>query len=483
MGEDNSQMTLAARLFSHPSDAIAVVTGEGQVSYGEFRADVERATASLGAHGIGPGSTVGIHFGPFRHSDDYGAWVAHVAAMRVGAAHASVYDARSLSEILNHAPLDAIVGCKPQGFDQDIKIIEIDSPPATKKAVADQEGQAVRLNLTSGTTGTPKIVRWDSAMMAARVDQLSDLGVIGPDTLLDSHLAPRTTAGFRYPLATWIAGGSVLLSSRGEFDDLDRATQATLCACSPFQLQRMRARNVRWPNRGARTIVTLGGRVPPGLRDWALANLAGKVIISYGSTEAGNVAHGDAMATDRHPGAVGWIRKDAEVQIVDSDGKRLGPGEVGRVRLRTDVLVRASDRPDGKDDEWFEPGDIGVIFEDGLFAIGGRGSDVLNVSGVKISAVDLESKLSALDRVLDASVAAASGTAGDLLLVCLVLDRGVAPGSLLPPVTRIVAGVPFRMFSVRSIPRNAMGKVDRRRLIEQVRNHVRTAQQLKKEHV
>jgi acyl-coenzyme A synthetase/AMP-(fatty) acid ligase len=102
---------------------------------------------------------------------------------------------------------------------------------------------------------------------------------------------------------------------------------------------------------------------------------------------------------------------------------------------------------------------------------------------VKLSAVDLESKLSALRHVHDASVAVAASPAGDLLLVCLVLDRGVAPTELLPLVKRIVAGVPFRLVSVRSLPRNAMGKVDRRRLIEQVRNRLRTAQQLKHEHV
>src|SRR3954467_14016563 len=233
-------MTLVARLSSHPSDAVAVVTGDGEVSYGELCADVDRAATYLRAQGIGPGSTVGIHFGHFRDSDDYAAWVAHLATMRVGAAHASIYDSPSLSQMLGHAPLDAIVGRRPNGFEGDIRVIPMDiaSLPAAKPG-RDQENKAVRINLTSGTTGTPKIIRWDSAMIAARVEQLSDLGVIGPETCLDSYLAPRTTAGFRYPIATWLEGGRVLLSSRSRFDDLDRARQATLCAASPFQLQRM----------------------------------------------------------------------------------------------------------------------------------------------------------------------------------------------------------------------------------------------------
>jgi acyl-coenzyme A synthetase/AMP-(fatty) acid ligase len=478
-------MTIVARLSDHPSDAVAAITSAGEVSYDQFRKDIDRAAAHLRAEGIGPGKSVGIHFGINRDGDDYSSWVAHLAALKVGAAHASIHDARSLINLLKHVSLDALIGRIPEGFEGDAPaIISLDlSSLPEAKAGKDEEEKAERLNLTSGTTGNPKLVRWDSATISGRVDQLTELELLGPETCLDSYLSPRTTGGFRYPLAVWLAGGSVLLSEGSPMSDLDRAKRSTLCICSPFQLQRVKGRNVKWPRREERTIVSLGGRVPVRLRDWARENLADKIIISYGSTEAGHVAHGDASVVDRHPGAVGWVRKDSEVQIVGPGGVPVEPGKVGKLRIRTPVMARRSDKDSDGEAEWFEPGDFGTMFEDGLLAIGGRVTDVLNLGGVKLSAADLESRLMSVDGLEDCTAGVVPTPNGDTLWIAAVPRSGLSAQDILPGVRRYVPrGVPFRVVALRAIPRNAMGKVNRRALAERVRNRLRTIKQLKREH-
>jgi acyl-CoA synthetase (AMP-forming)/AMP-acid ligase II len=48
----------------------------------------------------------------------------------------------------------------------------------------------------------------------------------------------------------------------------------------------------------------------------------------------------------------------------------------------------------------------------------------------------------------------------------------------MPSIRKAVPlGVPFRLILVSKIPRNAMGKVDRRRLIEQIRRNAQSSQQ------
>ncbi|HEY6048670.1 MAG TPA: class I adenylate-forming enzyme family protein [Sphingomicrobium sp.] len=479
-------MTIVAHLFNHPSDRLAAIVDGKDVSYGQLCADIDRGAAYLRSQGIGPGSTVGIHLGPFWQGDDYASWVAHLAAIRIGATHASVHDRRLLSELIELTKVDAVIGKLPDAFDAQPapKVIAFDLQTLpTAQEVADDEAQAVRLNLTSGTTGKPKLIRWDARMIAARVDQLSDLGVINADTCLDSYLSPRTTAGFRYPVATWRTGGGVLLSGGGRYDELDRAMRSTLCICSPFQLQWLRSRNVHWPQREARTIVALGGRVAPGLRDWALANLAAKIIICYGSTETGNVAHGDASIVDRDPGSVGWLRKGAEVQIVDADGQPVSPGKAGTVRIRTELMAFADGDENSRESGWFEPGDVGVMFEDGLLAIAGRSGDVVNIGGVKVSAAEIESKLLALDGVEDATAGVVPMPAGDTLWIAVVPRPGVSPTDVAEHIKPMLSrGVPFRVVAVSAIPRNSMGKVNRRLLIEQARKHLQARQQPKREH-
>lgn len=479
-------MTTVARLFNNPSERVAAVVDGKDVSYGELCADILKAAAYLRAKSIGPGTTVAIHFGPFWQSDDYASWVAHLAAIRIGATHASVPDARFLSDLLELTKVDAVIGKLPESFAGEpgptVIGLDLTALPAAEES-ADDEQQAVRLNLTSGTTGKPKLIRWDAAMIAARVEQLFDLELFNSDTCLDSYLLPRTTAGFRYPVAAWWAGGSVLLSAGPRYDELDRAIRSTLCICSPFQLQRLRLRNVRWPRREARTIVALGARIVPRLRDWVLGNLAAKIIISYGSTETGNVAHGDASIADRHPGSVGWIRNGAEVQIVGTDGQPLPAGKAGTLRIRTKLMAYADGDAVADGDGWFEPGDIGVMFDDGLLAIAGRVTDVLNIGGVKISAADIESKLIGLDGVEDATAAVVPMAGGDTLWIAIVPKPGVSPMDAAEHIKPMLSrGMPFRVVSVSAIPRNSMGKVNRRLLIDQVGKQLKARQQPKREH-
>jgi len=474
-------MTILAQVFSQPAEAVAAIAGGQEITYRDFCSDIERGAAYLRERGLGSDSTVGIFIGQFRESNDYAGWIAHLAAIRIGATLTSVHDARFLASLLEIARLDALIGELPAQASADglnVVPFELDSLPAGTQA-ADEEAKAARLNLTSGTTGSPKIIRWDNAIFTARLDQVADLDLIDSSTVLDSYLAPRTTAGFRYPLATWRAGGTVLLSKGGEPTNANRTN---LCICSPFQLQRMRAVKVRWANRAGRTIIALGGRVPPGLRDWALANLAGRILISYGSTEAGNVAYGDAEVTDRHPGAVGWVRDGVEVEIVDSDGNPVEPGKHGRVRLRTSVMALA-EGSGPESDQWFEPGDLGVLYEDGLLAIAGRTSDVLNVGGMKMSAVDAESRLAAIDGIQDAGIVVVPTRDGELLVIAIAAREGATAAEFLPAVKPILPrGTPLRLVLVGSIPRNAMGKIDRQRLIHQLRQVYLAAVQAQREH-
>lgn len=474
-------MTIVARLSAHPKEALAVVTNEREISYGELRSDVQRTAAHLRAEGIGPGSKVGIHFGSPRVNGDYSFWVAHLAALRVGATHASLYDQASLEHLLARSAIEVVIGMLPDGVEPNAKLkvvplVLADLPKA--KAAADDEARAERLNLSSGTTGMPKLIRWDSALIEARIAQLADLGVIGPDTCLDSYLSARTTGGFRYPLATWMAGGSVLLADEGPLDEPDRAARSTLCLCSPFQLQRLKAKDSHWPGIERRTIVALGGRVPPQLRDWALANLASKVLISYGSTETGSVAHGDAAVTDRHAGAVGWVRGDAEVQVVGPDGHKVEAGKIGRLRVRTRHMAPAGTAESAAEEEWFEPGDFGLLFEDGLLAIGGRVGEVLNIGGIKLAAPDIEAKFTALAHVEDATATVLPSPQGDMLWIALVPRGALTANDILPWAKPLIpGGVPFRLVVVDAIPRNAMGKIERVRLIERIRNHLRATRE------
>jgi acyl-coenzyme A synthetase/AMP-(fatty) acid ligase len=135
--------------------------------------------------------------------------------------------------------------------------------------------------------------------------------------------------------------------------------------------------------------------------------------------------------------------------------------------VKTPVMV-------AEDEGWFEPGDNAVRYDDGLLAIEGRSSDVLNAGGMKIPAVAVEGKLTALPDVSDAALTMLPAPRSDLLAVAIVAADGAALQPLLAEVRRMLpSGLPFRLQLMREIPRNEMGKVDRQRLATSIAERIK----------
>ena len=86
-----------------------------------------------------------------------------------------------------------------------------------------------------------------------------------------------------------------------------------------------------------------------------------------------------------------------------------------------------------------------------------------------MSAETYEARLMALSDIDDVGLVIDMLSTGDVLVVAVVPRGGMTPSQLLPAVSPVLpANIQFRLASVRSIPRNAMGKIDRSRLAEQV---------------
>jgi acyl-CoA synthetase (AMP-forming)/AMP-acid ligase II len=470
-------MGIIARIMEQPAERIAVKAGAAAISFARLNADIDAAAACLRAAGVGPGSTVGIRCGIAENGHSYANWVAHLAAMKVGAGHVSMTDATSIRAALRAGRVGTVIGSAETLIDVPLAVprIEFDLDPAAPAARAqggpNDEEKARRLNLTSGTTGKPKFIAWDAAMIERRVDQIADPALINGDSRLFPLLHLRTTAGLRYPLAAWAAGGCVLLpqSPQGIARDREALGPSNLLVCSPPQLkERLAAAKGEWPGRGERTILLLGGRLAPALRAAALGRACSRLLISYGATETGSIAVGEHDVVDRHPGAVGFVRPGVEVAIVGAKGEPVAAGEPGLVRVRCELMVASYGEPAvaGAGGHfrggWFYPGDVGRLFADGLLAIDGRTGDTLNLGGWKVSANDLEAKVGEMAGIKDVCAVAMQLDEGDMLAFGIVCDDGID----LAAVRDCIRGLlgkrrRFQLIRLPSVPRNAMGKIPR----------------------
>jgi acyl-coenzyme A synthetase/AMP-(fatty) acid ligase len=205
------------------------------------------------------------------------------------------------------------------------------------------------------------------------------------------------------------------------------------------------------------------------------------VLNGYGQTEIGGEIIGwsaaDAKAHgDDKLGAVGRPHAGVEVRTDEPTGE---------LQVRTPAL--SAGYADGSDlgdrltaDGWFCTGDVGHIDDDGFVWIEGRLSDVINRGGLKVFPAEVEEVLRLAPDVADVAVV---GVADDRLgevpwafLVTTSVHENVrhADGSVhrrwegicrehLAPYK-----VPVRFEVVDALPRNEVGKVLARELVEGV---------------
>nr|XP_018673154.1 acyl-CoA synthetase family member 3, mitochondrial isoform X2 [Ciona intestinalis] len=124
-------------------------------------------------------------------------------------------------------------------------------------------------------------------------------------------------------------------------------------------------------------------------------------------------------------------------------------------------------------DGWFKTGDI-AVFEDGMFRIVGRSSvDIIKSGGFKLSALDVERVLLEHDHVEEASVLGVpDDTWGQKVVAVIKLTQN----STVDDVTMTSwcrehmarYRIPREFKFVKEIPRNAMGKVNKKTLLQSI---------------
>ena len=223
------------------------------------------------------------------------------------------------------------------------------------------------------------------------------------------------------------------------------------------------ARGTRYPLSSLKSLQIGASAIAPDGVARVQKYLCRNIILIYGSTEAGVVALAPYEMIADVPGAAGFLLPDVEVEIVDDTGRVMPAGAEGLVRVRTPVLaenvVAGVSGP-----EWFYPGDIGSIAENGLLCIYGRVTDVLNRGGDKFSITDFETFLGTCHGVVDAGVCTLMGKSGfEEAWVALVLDPSVnmeALGHAIQSNPTFGRNVD-KLFAVEAIPRGALGKIQR----------------------
>jgi fatty-acyl-CoA synthase len=346
---------------------------------------------------------------------------------------------------------------------------------------------------TSGTTGNPKGV-----VYSHRTIFLHSLASLGSDTFAISQadrillLPPMFHANaWGLPYSAWFAGADLLMPGPHLQPPKVRAMierkRPTFTATVPTLVgDLLRANRVQPLDMSSfRTIVVGGSAVSPTLieevRDtWGVPVLQGwgmtetsplcALSIPPRNTPASEETHWRASSGRPVPGV--------EVRIVDEHGiirprdgvtvgalELRGPWIAGGYHGVSEIDVLS---PDG----WLRTGDVGTIDAQGYVRITDREKDLIKSGGEWISSIELENLLQAHPGVDQAAVVPFPDPRWDERPLAIVVFSGppVSTANLRSHLAGHVAKfwLPEYWASVAELPRNGVGKVDKKMLRDQV---------------
>ncbi len=198
----------------------------------------------------------------------------------------------------------------------------------------------------------------------------------------------------------------------------------------------------------------------------------------YGSTESGPVVVATPEQWLARPGTVGRAVDGVQIKILDPDGAELPPGETG--------LIYASGQPgfeyhgdpektaSAMRGDFYTPGDLGHLDEDGWLYMSDRRTDLIISGGVNIYPAEIENALLQHPAVGDVVVIGVPDEDWGQIVVALVEPAdGAAPGDDLaadllahcePRLAKLKH--PRRIEFRASLPRTPSGTLSRRRVRE-----------------
>lgn len=333
---------------------------------------------------------------------------------------------------------------------------------------ADLPGIAELLIATSGSTGEPRQVMLSEANLEAAVRASRSRIPLERGDIWLNCLPLQHIGGLAIFYRCAEAGATVLLHDNFDAkrvqEDMERHG-VTHISLVPAMLARLLEFSP--PPAQLKYALIGGGPLSENLAQRAF-HAGWPICPTYGMSEAASqVATLATFPPDWREGMVGQPLPGISVEIVDKNGQPTR--NEGRIRVRGPSVMAgyanaAHETGQGLTDGWFVSGDLGYFDAQGNLLILGRHDDMLVSGGINIHPTEVENLLLACPGVSDIAITAVSDEVwGDRIAALVVGDDMQAIEAWcrtnLPSALR-----PRCFIAVDTLPRNALGKLERKRL-------------------
>ncbi|KAE8335608.1 hypothetical protein BDV24DRAFT_169043 [Aspergillus arachidicola] len=233
--------------------------------------------------------------------------------------------------------------------------------------------------------------------------------------------------------------------------------------------------------RALRLVVSGSAALPTPIKA-KFAEITGQTLLErYGMTEIGMAISCGLEVEQRIDGSVGWPLPGVQVRLTEKETGQVveSVDEDGQIEIKGDnVFLEYWRRPEATvkeftTDGWFKTGDVARRDASGAYFIQGRASvDLIKSGGYKISALEVERKMLGLDIIQEVAVVGLADEEWGQRVAAVVKQRpGTEPLELQNLRTQLKQEmapykIPTVLKLVDNIERNAMGKVNKKTIIQ-----------------
>jgi len=496
---DNLFETFERRMLQG-GDADFITTPEGpRYHYADALDTTAQLAAALVALGVAPGDRVAVQVDKSPE-----AILLYLATLRMGGVYLPLntgYTGDEISYFLGDAE-PALFVCRPDDVEHAEALAKAAGCPqvATLGRAADgslmdkantvspYQGVAERASddlaavlYTSGTTGRSKGAMLTHTNLASNAETLVSYWHFSADDRLIHALPIFHTHGlFVACNVTLMAGASLCVMDRFDLDTLfaEMAHGSVLMGVPTFYT-RLVADQRLTPQSTANMRLFVSGSAPltTDTHETFKAMTGHAILERYGMTET-NMNTSNPYHGERRAGTVGLPLPGVEIRITERESDReVAPGEIGKLEVRgPNVFIGywrmpEKTREELRDDGFFITGDLATQDQDGYVQIVGRDKDLVITGGYNVYPKEIEQAIDALDGVVESAVIGLPHPdLGEAVTAVVVGEPGSSPDEA--AIVQALQGQlakykqPRRVFFVESLPRNTMGKVQKKQLRE-----------------
>ncbi len=464
----------------------AVVFEDGTTTWSELLGRINRLANHFLATGVGPGSSVAIML-PNRPEFIE----TNAAAMRVGATvsfvnpRAPAPDARAIFE---RTRADVVVTHRDDLGDA-TRVLRVGddyenvlAAASSAEPVVDRSAQSKIVVFTSGTTGRPKGAVRSLEQSASLSGLMGFLRTI-PYRTSDVHMVVCPlyhSSGSGFATVAQGLGNTMVIVEKFSPEAFCQSVsehKVTTTTVVPTMLHQIAS----WGGAkdydlsSLRIVVCTGSPLREEVRKEARELLGNVIYDLYGSTEMGWVSIATPPDQLKAPGTVGKPVPGITLRITDADGKPLPQGERGELWVRSSLSMEGyMDDPDLESermrDGYISVKDVGFLDDDGYLHVVDRADDMIISGGVNVYPAETEIALERHPHVDEATVLGVPDPRwGERIVAAVVPSGEITEDELIvwAKQNAAYAAVPKEIRFMDALPRNDIGKIDKKRLVRE----------------